>query len=102
VQARDVHHRLGALPVRHQRALLHQSGRQVAAAALATATALHAAVDCQGQRRARRHQGLAGQRHQGAGPDGSHRARRPVQAVVVFLFSTFQFSEKKKKQNKII
>jgi len=48
VHARDVHHRLGALPVRHQRALLHQSGRQVTAAALATTTALHAAVDCQG------------------------------------------------------
>jgi len=97
VQASDVHHRLGALPMRHQGALLHQSGRQVTAAALATATALHAAVDRQGQRRARRHQGLAGQCHQGARPDSSHRARRPVQAVVVvFLFSTFQFSEKKK------
>lgn len=88
--ARYVDHGLGALPVRHQRVLLHERGGQMAAAALAVAAAaaFHAAVDGHGQRRAGRHQRLAGQRHQGARPDGGHSAHRPVQSLMVFLFST--------------
>lgn len=91
VHARQVYHGLGALPVRHQRALLHQRGRQVAAAALAAApAALHAVVDGHGQRHAGRHQRLAGQRHQRARAHRGHRARGPVHAVVVLLLSTLK------------
>jgi len=79
--------------MRHRhRALLHQHGGQVAPSAFAgpaAAAALHAAVDGHGQRRARRHQCLAGQRHQGAGSDGGQRACRPVEPVVILLFSAF-------------
>jgi len=97
IAARDVDHRLGALPVRHlQRALLQQRGRQEAAAAFAAgaptaaaAAAFHAAVDGHGQRRAGRHQGLAGQRHQSGGSDRGHRAHHPVQSVVVLFFPTY-------------
>uniref|UniRef100_A0A2S2QUF8 Uncharacterized protein n=1 Tax=Sipha flava TaxID=143950 RepID=A0A2S2QUF8_9HEMI len=89
VNAGYVDHGFGALPVRHHRTLLHQRGRQVVAASLTTTPAtLHAVVDGHGQRHAGRHQRLARQRHKRARAHRGHRARSPVHAVVVLLFST--------------
>lgn len=101
-----VDHRFRALPLRQVHgALFQQRGCQMAAAsftvsAAAAAAALHTAVNGHGQRRARRHQRFAGQRHQHGGSDRAHRAHRPVQSVVIFLFSTFFAIKKKKGKNR--
>lgn len=105
IGARYVNHRLGTLSMWYHSTLLHERGGQKTTTALtatiSTTTAFHAAIDPHGQCRSGRHQSLAGQRHQGASADGGHRAHRPIQSLMVFLFSTFCIPwSKKKKKNK--